>query len=398
MHGRFTLLRAATAVASRARVLFGERGTGLEADALLREAARRAGTDAPVGEAIKPALERLTTSLADEAGLDAFGAIATRSDLLGKLRNLHAMDAAEQRDPTIRARPITAPIVVTGLPRSGTTFLHAVLAEHPALLAPRTWNTIEPLATDTIAARERVARQLRFFGRLVPELASVHPLSADRPQECSEILGHVFRGLRWETTFDVPSYRAWLRDDGLDAPYGFHRRFLRHLQGTRDDARWVLKSPDHVFTLPALRRTYPDALLVFVHRDPLHVLASCARLTELLRASFARAVDRTAIGRQVLHDWTAGLDLITDAGDAPDVMHIGHAALVADPVGVAAAVLARASVPLEPVALAAMRAYIARTPQGGYGNNNYDLAAYGLETVDLGPARERYLERFEGAR
>ncbi len=394
MHGTLSLFRAATGIVARARTLFGIDDVALSFEALQREAARRTGIDAPSSEAVAPAFARLAAALEAEADLDAFGRLAAANDLLGKLRNLLLMDAAERRDPSISRRAIRAPIVITGLPRSGTTFLHALLARHPALLAPRTWQTIEPFGPDPAASRDRVARQLRFFGHLVPELASLHPLSAERPQECSEIMGHVFRSLRFETTFDIPSYRDWVRADGLAPAYAFHRRFLRHLQGDREDARWVLKSPDHALSLAALRCAYPDAHLVFVHRDPLRVLASVARLTELLRTPFARGVDRAAIGRQVLEDWTAGMRAIIDAADDPAIVHVRHDALVRRPIETARTVLGQAGLGFDGAAEAAIGALVASQPDGGYGRNHYALESYGVSPAEIAAIRSEYLDRF----
>ena len=124
-------------------------------------------------------------------------------------------------------------------------------------------------------------------------------MEADAPQECIEFTSQVFRSPRFDDVYRAPSYRAWLDASGYDEGYRFLARFLRHLQGPGEaPRRWILKSPEHVFSIDALSRAFPDAMLVLVHRDPGHVLASAARLTELLRAPFTTAIDRREIGRQ----------------------------------------------------------------------------------------------------
>src|SRR5208282_5020623 len=179
----------------------------------------------------------------------------------------------------------------------------------------------------------QVTRQLRAFERLAPQFHGLHPLSATSPQECSEITAHVFRSLRFDTTYKVPSYRTWL--DGAEhvPAYRFHRRFLQHLQfqdvstGARP-GRWVLKCPDHVFALDAIRTVYPNARLVFVHRDPVNVLLSVAQLTEVVRAPFTRRLDPIEIGRDESARWLEGTRRMMHAESglhlAEPICHVHH--------------------------------------------------------------------------
>ena len=184
--------------------------------------------------------------------------------------------------------------------------------------------------------------QLRAFEHLAPDFRSLHPLDANSPQECSEITAHVFRSLRFDTNYQIPTYRAWLDADverHLPA-YRFHKRFLQHLQSqdraTGAAGRWVLKCPEHLFALRAIRTVYPDARLVFVHRDPVRVLLSQTRPTEVLRKPFTRRLDRDRIGQDESARWLAGARRMVEVGDdagLPDpVCHVHHMDLIADPV------------------------------------------------------------------
>ena len=111
-------------------------------------------------------------------------------------------------EPGILRQPIQRPIFITGLPRSGTTFLHRLLMEDPDNRAPRVWQTIYPYPLDVRGGEDarpaRVARQLRAFERLAPEFRGLHPLDATSPQECSEITAHVFQSLRFDTNYNIP--------------------------------------------------------------------------------------------------------------------------------------------------------------------------------------------------
>ena len=144
----------------------------------------------------------------------------------------------------------------------------------------------------TALRKQWVGLQLALFRILSPEFNALHQVGVDAPEECTEITAHVFQSQRFESTYRVPSYSEWLQGRGLLQGYRFHRRFLQHLDAELPGHRWILKSPDHVFALNDIRRVYPDARLIFIHRDPVRVLASVTRLTEVLRRSFARKVDR----------------------------------------------------------------------------------------------------------
>jgi hypothetical protein len=239
-----------------------------------------------------------------------------------------------------------------------------------------------------------------MFGIIAPEFRRMHPIDADSPQECSEITAHVFASLRFDTTYHIPRYRRWLDETGhLDA-YRFHKRFLQHLQHqAAAPGQWVLKCPDHIFALSALRAVYPDACLVFVHRDPLAVLASVARLTEVLRRPFTRHVDRIEIGRQDSDRWLAATELMIAAADdrryVEPIFHIHYRNLVGDPVATVAALYRHFGRALEPTAVAGIGRFVEAKPNGGYGTRRSRLEEYGLDPALEAARYARYMDRFE---
>jgi hypothetical protein len=349
-------------------------------------------------------LQNLLRACRGEAELSLFGRFATHWDAVRFLSNLLRLRDEERRAPKILEQPIERPIFIAGLPRSGTTFLHSLLAQDHTNLVPRVWQLIHPYPLDGPGAGpdlrpRRVARQLRMFGMLAPEFRRMHPIDASSPQECSEITAHVFASLRFDTTYRIPSYRRWLDTTGhLDA-YRFHRRFLQHLQHQAVvDGHWVLKCPDHIFALGALRAVYPDACVVFVHRDPLAVLPSVARLTEVLRRPFTRHVDKLEIGRQDSDRWLAATELMIEAADeerfAEPILHIHYLNLVSDPLETVAALYRHFGRPLDPCVAARISRLVEAKPNGGYGTRRSHLEEYGLDPVVEHERYARYVERF----
>jgi hypothetical protein len=376
-------------------------GRGWPGDAAVVIDAVTAGAGLP-GEDVETALTQLLNACRMEAELSVLGRLGLRWDVLRLLRNLVRLRAEEAGAPEILEERIEAPLIITGLPRSGSTFLHRLLTADPQAAAPLCWQTIYPYP-DPRARRDRrarrVERQLRGFNWLAPALRSVHPLDSSSPQECTEITAHMFRSLRFETVYNVPGYKAWLQSVGHDAAYRFHRRFLQHLQHQGSGSRWVLKCPDHVFALGALREVYPDARIVFLHRDPLKVLPSVAHLTEILRAPFTRRLDRQAIGRTVLEDWARGAALMVREARSPtfppaQVLHLRYRDVVQRPIETVQRLYRHFGLTLEAPALAAMQRLLASRPRGGYGENHYSFTTHGIDPDELRARFDEYAGLF----
>jgi hypothetical protein len=176
-------------------------------------------------------LNTLLRSYEHEADLSAFGRMAARWDTLRLLTNLLVLRHAEQQNPAILSQPIEKPVFITGLPRSGTSFLHDLLGRDQSNLVVRCWETIYPWPRKAPDRRQTIVnRQLAGFAWLAPEISTLHPMTAESPQECTEITAHLFTSLRFDTTHHVPSYREWVDNVGHKAAYLFHKRFLQHLQ------------------------------------------------------------------------------------------------------------------------------------------------------------------------
>jgi len=393
-----TILSRLMKTADTAADAIGFRPRRLVAESLVADAERRAGRKFKDLSFFGP-LQILLKAYNEEADLSLFGSLAVKWDVARFLSNLLKFEEEEEKHPEILQEEIRAPIFITGLPRSGTTFLHSLLAQDPANRVPLSWQTIYPYPQRQDRWRDtrpaRVDRQFRMFERLSPGVGSLHPLAATTPQECTEITAHVFQSLRFDTTHYVPSYQNWLIGQGHVEAFGFHKRFLQHLQHQQGKGQWVLKCPDHVFTLEAIKQVYPDARFVFVHRDPLSVLPSVAKLTELLRAPFTRKLDRLQIGQQVSERWVEGASLIaSDAETREQIFHVHYRSLIANPLDTVAALYEHFGLPFGSSAGAPIEEFIRNTPRGGYGVNRYDFEDSGLDAVRLQEQFRPYMTAF----
>jgi len=355
----------------------------LDADSIIAASGTHPGRTAREG------LRQLLTAIRNDSELTFFGKLSLRWDMIRLLRNAETVENAHRANPALGKADIAAPIFILGLPRSGTTFLHDLMAQDDDNRVPRNWQTIYPgprPAGFNPAADKRVRavdRQLKLFAGLAPGFESMHPITADSPQECSEITAHVFQSLRFDTTFRIPAYLPWLEAHGHEDAFAFHKLFLQYLQnGTA--SRWVLKCPDHTFSLDAILRIYPDARFIIVHRDPIAVLGSVAHLTEVLRKPFMRNIDTVEIGAQVAERWAQGTELLVEFDHRRDIqearkIHIHYDDLTNAPLAAIARIYAHFDMALRPAALAAMSRQISARPRGGYGKH----APYTLENFKI---------------
>ena len=281
----------------------------LDEGALLDRARRLTGL-ADFGDPFfREPMRVLLDSFETEAELTMLGRVIARTDVVRLLENRLRMTDVLTHYPEIAEGEVRQPIFIVGLPRTGTTILHELMAQDPANRVPMTWEVMHPWpppTRETYDSDPRIAIVDQHFSgvdRLIPRFKRMHPMGAQLPQECVALTAHDFASMLFSTTHWVPSYQAWLDRADLRWVYAAHRRQLQYLQWRCPADRWVLKSPGHLWALDALLAIYPDARIVQTHRDPLKVIASLANLVALLRSMSSDRIDRDAIGAE----WTARL-------------------------------------------------------------------------------------------
>jgi hypothetical protein len=191
--------------------------------------------------------------------------------------------------------------------------------------------------------------------------------------------------LRFDTTFRVPDYLAWLEANGDLAGFQFHKKFLQFLQNGLN-GRWVLKCPDHTFSIDSILSVYPDARFIIVHRDPVDVFASVAHLTEVLRKPFLRNIDAAEIGAQVAARWIDGANRLVAFDHRADIaparkIHVQHDFLIAQPMQAIERIYQQFGLKLSAPAETAMRLALNARPRGGYATH----APYSLSRFCISP-------------
>lgn len=383
----------------------GRRFVRLDEEGLIAAARRRTRLDDFGTPAFHEPLRHLLHSLETEGRLNLVGRVAAREDITRILVNRLELQRDRQQNPGIAAQEIRSPLFITGMPRSGSTLLHGLLAQDPANRVPLNWETLHPspppewATHETDRRIERAEREIRWFSLLAPQFRKIHPVGARLPEECVVILSHTFLSFQFSSTYFVPSYQSWLEQQDLSPAYRFHRQFLQHLQWRCGSERWVLKAPPHLPGLRALFTVYPDAGVIMTHRDPLEVVASVASLHTVLRQTFSDAVDPLEVGPEVAGllagDIRRGLQVLDNGCVPPDrLLNVTYSALIADPLAVVRRIYAQFDLPLTAATETRMQRFLAEHPRDREGHHEYSLEQFGL---DVARERERfrtYRERF----
>lgn len=375
-------------------------------EANLLDAARAAtGLDDFGDSGFLEPLRLLLRALEEEAELTLIGRLSARSYVLELLSNRLRLTRDRNRFGEIGEQKINQPLFVFGLPRTGTTLLHGLLAQDPANRTPLTWEVMSPSPPprredfETDPRIEASEKRLAWVNRLAPEFKTIHPVGARLPQECIAITTHAFASIQFHTTWNVPSYQRWLDGDDLKGAYDCHREFLQHLQWRCPGERWVLKAPAHLFGLPALLATYPDAGLVQTHRDPLVVAASIASHGTVLRRAFSDHVDPALVASQWNGLWCEGLERAIEArakGIVPPdrVLDLHYREIVADPIGSVRRVYDHFSLSLSEDAVNRMRSFLEANPKDKHGRHRYTLEEFGLDQSAEEHRYAAYMDRF----
>ena len=376
----------------------------LNADRLIATARRKTGLHDLGDEGFRESLRRLVASLEREAQLNPLGRFNARQLLLGLLQTRLRVEDLVRRRPEILTERIEAPIIILGMPRTGTTLLQRLLAQDPGLRHLPYWESFMPLPLGdptqpppTPDPRMRRAEQsLAFLHYVAPLMISMHEMEAQAPDEEIWLMAVDFATMLFEASYNVPSFAEWYHHSDQTPGYRYLHKMLQILQWYRRGERWLLKSPQHLCQLRPLLQVFPDATLVQTHRDPVTVTASFASMAAYGRRMSTDHPDPHAIGQM----WARRIETMLQRSveDRPTngerFVDVHFRELVADPIGSVKRIYAVANRDLTPGAEQAMRAWLETNPSGKHGRHQYRLEDFGLDGAERRAALRFYQERF----
>jgi hypothetical protein len=346
----------------------------------------------------------LLDSYAQDEALTELGRRVKRSELRGALVARLLSEAGWAANPGTAGLPIERPIFVTGLPRTGTTAVHRLLAADPGHQGLEQWLCEMPQPRpprDTWADNpvfQHIQAGFAKFYAANPTFGGVHYIAADTVEECWQLLRQSAMSVSYESLGHVPAYSAWLAEQDWTPAYARHRRNLQLIGANDVGKRWVLKNPSHLFALDALLAVYPDALIVQTHRDVRTALASSCSLGALATAGYSERFVGATIGRDQLDLLGRGAETFMAARERHDPAHffdVDYERLVADPVGTVEAVYAHFGLPWTERVRAAVGAEGAASRSGHRAPaHRYSLDDFGLTEAEVDERFADYTARY----
>ena len=380
----------------------------LVADALIAQAMKDTGIDAFDGDSWREGLEvflrdfnrGIASGIYTDVGIQRAAA-----DTLHYLRSRLKVAEYHRQHPEIADMPIERPVFVMGIPRTGTTLLSNLLAADPARRSPLEWEINDPVPPATGATLKTDPRALAAleahsqFLAAHPEAGKIYRSSPIYPHECVWYLAHDFKTLMIESKGILPEYRDFIFSADMTSAYAYHRKFLQVLQHHAPGV-WNLKMPSHALHLEYLIKEYPDARIVWTHRDPYAATGSLCSIISMSHRMFLGRVDTDWLAED--YPWQAqqhaerAMDFRDKHGE-DRVIDVHYDALMNDPLGTVKQLYAALGDDWTPEAAAGIQGWLDDNPQNKFGKHEYKLAQYGLSKEQLDPLFERYLSRYDVA-
>lgn len=377
----------------------------LEPDDLCQAAADQTGLSDFGDPAFRHRLVVLCEALRGEAGLSPAGVVGAYSQLLQLLKNRLLVQALLTEHPEIHEVRIERPIVICGLPRTGTTHLHNLIAADPAIRYLPYWESLEPVLAegerpgpgepDPRLARTEAA--LDVVNGAMPYFERMHEMTTEHAHEEIQLLAIDFSTMLFETMAPMPSWRDFYKSTDQTPTYEYLRTVLKALQWLRGGTRWVLKSPQHLEQFGPLASTFPDATFAVTHRDPVSITASLATMMTYTARMSLRSIDPVAIGgywadrvEQLLTACTVDRHLLAADRSVDVLFH----RFMEDDVATVRRIYDVAGQPMTPLAESSMRSFMDEHPRGRHGRVIYTLEPFGIDGDERRRALSFYSERF----
>jgi hypothetical protein len=369
---------------------FGIDPFNLNPQTILKKSAKQANYTGGWPGQLEEGLTELTTSILKEAKPNAFGRLAAKGlferTVYGRLKIEQVLNENKEIENSI----IRDPVFIIGMPRTGTTILHALLHEDPAHRSPLSWECLRPYPVpqpETYTDNPQLATVAKEFNQLftlVPDFLQKHHMAADSPQECIGINLLDFNSFQSVAQFYIPSYLEWFENkaDKLET-MKFHKRCLQYLQsgGVRGE-RWLLKSPVHLMRLEEIFQVYPDAKIIMTHRHPKRVVSSVASLVSSVRSLYSDHEDPYRTGKEQALVWSEYnkkfLESRKKLAREDQIIDIRFEDFVKDQMAVVKKIYQTYGWTLTEAAELKMKNFLAANPKDKHGVHDHSLEAFGL--------------------
>lgn len=373
--------------------------------ACIRKARKKTGLEDFGDPDIETPLAVLTRSCREDARLTFVGKMFVRIMIIKTLMNRLKIENDIKRHPEILDRPIVKPLVILGLPRTGTTLLHNLFAQDPNSRFLKCWEAMTPSPPPRAKTEGRDIRILsaKFFLGLKkyfsPEMVTVKPIDARGAEECILLLGHTFLSHRAFSIFlNNPQYINWLKHQDLTPAYRYYYRILQLLQWRYSNSHWVLKAPEHLINIRPLLTVFPDACLIQTHRDLTATIPSSCSMVAVFRGSYSNLVDLDDIGKTTL-EWMS--DAVNNAMavrqkyEAKRFFDVHYHDLVRDPIKTVHKIYDYFGYPRSSEMDQRMRTWLNKHPRHQKGVHRYCLSQFNLDKNQIQRRFQTYYKTYQ---
>ncbi|GLY53050.1 sulfotransferase [Lentzea sp. NBRC 102530] len=361
--------------------------TALNVPELVERACAKTGLADFGDDWFREPLDVLVHSLNTEAALSPLGFELTKHRLTALLSDRLRLRELQRRHPEVLDVEVRVAAEICGLPRTGSTLLHRLLAASPQVTSTLSWEVAYPLpfpgeGPDAEQRKRRAQERMQVFAQLSPDFGDLHTVVWDGPEEDVILLDRTFVSMSFDSFYRVPAYGDWLRSADQRPAYRELREWLQVLQWQHADrARpWVLKSPHHLTAVDTVLDEFPDCKIVMTHRSPVNAVPSYASMVCAMSSQYSENVDAVQAGRYWSGRFARTLRGFASARSArPDrFVDVRFADTVSTPLEVARQVLDALGLPPGPADDAAFEAYLSRNRTERHGAHSYAPEDFGL--------------------
>ncbi|MCF6171506.1 MAG: sulfotransferase [Bacteroidales bacterium] len=376
----------------------------LDADAIIQKTRKKANFTGELPGQVDVGLHKMIAGINKDARLNPFGKLAVKSLLERTLYGRFKVEQVLAENPEIEKAEIKQPVFIIGMPRTGTSILHAMMHEDPAHRSPLAWECLLPYPVprpENFADNDQlktIRREFEQLFKLVPDFLKKHYMAADAPQECLAINNLDFNSFQISAQLYAPTYMKWFAEtsDSL-ATMHFHKRFLQYLQsGGVKAERWLLKSPVHLMRLDEIFEVYPDAQVIMTHREPVKVVASIGSLLTSVRSLYSNFEDPIRTGREQMKTWHHYFDRFLESRKRlqkeDQIIDLHFEDFAGDHIGTAKKIYDKFGWKLSDEAIVRFKTFLTNNPRDKNGLHMYHLEDFGLTEDEVNEKFKAYIE------
>ncbi|MBV1917282.1 MAG: sulfotransferase [Sphingomonadaceae bacterium] len=372
--------------------------TMLTADAVIARAREATSYSGECDASLREGLE-VTLAAFAAAPMTAEAKASVSETIVNDLIMRFRIEDFLSRNPEIEEQEIKGPLLVTSVPRSGTTATLAMLGLDPRFRYTRDWELREPLPPPVFGEEDRDPRAIAARERSAMMDQSIHLYDPDGPEEdLVAIAGYDMR--QFHARYPMrQEYLDWYIADDFRSVYRLHERLLKLLQWRRPPNFWLLKAPPHLLRFEAFAERYPDSRIIMTHREPTKTIPSIASMYDMLYNMVCEpgTVDKAWIGRRCLEFWSRGMQIAMRARDKlgeDRFLDVYNRDLVADPIGTFEQLYDQLGFKIDAKLRVRLEDYHQRNAKGAHGTHSYSLEEYGLSEKKINEAFSEYRDRF----